>query len=543
MRQSRPVGTAQHRERCISCLFRLRAVRRRCLPGRSPRRGDPRFPGSVVTHPLPSVDSVIFCSKSLFLAGALLFLGLATSVQAQFTYTINNATITITGYTGTNEAVLIPSTIDGLSVSDIATNAFDSDALTSVVIPDSVTNIGDQAFYDCSGLTNVTFGDSVTRIGNYAFSGLRGGGISGDPTYPSGSPLTTVTIPTSVTNIGVGAFEGCANLTAISVAPGNSAYSSVAGVLFNQNQTTLVEYPGGLGGSYAIPAGVTTIESNAFYYSSGLASVTIPNSVISIGDSAFYECQALTNVTMAEGLASIGAFAFGGGLVMSLVVPTIQGCPLTSITIPSSVTNIGPGAFAGCHSLTNVTIPNSVTSIEDYTFEVCYMTSLTIPDSVTNIGNRAFFLCQGLTSVTIPASVTSIGDNAFESCYGLTNAYFLGNAPSTDSTVFAYDSLTAYYLPGTIGWPEFATNTGVPTALWTLPYPLVLNGTSGVQADQFGFTISWAANVPVVVEASTDLSKPIWTPIATNTLSGGISYFSDPQLTNFPARFYRLREQ
>jgi hypothetical protein len=95
----------------------------------------------------------------------------------------------------------------------------------------------------------------------------------------------------------------------------------------------------------------------------------------------------------------------------------------------------------------------------------------------------------------------------------------------------------------TAGWAEFTTNTGVPTALWTLPYPLILNGSSGVQANQFGFTISWATNVPVVVEASTDLSNPVWTPIATNTLTGGASYFNDPQWTNNPARFYRIRSQ
>jgi hypothetical protein len=112
--------------------------------------------------------------------------------------------------------------------------------------------------------------------------------------------------------------------------------------------------------------------------------------------------------------------------------------------------------------------------------------------------------------------------------------------------VFSADvnpNLTAYYLPGTTDWAEFTTNTGVPTVLWTLPYPLVLNGSSGVRAKQFGFTISWATNVPAVVEASADLSKPIWTPIATNNLSAdGTSSFSDPQWTNYPARFYRLSQ-
>jgi hypothetical protein len=76
-----------------------------------------------------------------------------------------------------------------------------------------------------------------------------------------------------------------------------------------------------------------------------------------------------------------------------------------------------------------------------------------------------------------------------------------------------------------------------------LPYPLILDGRFGVQPNQFGFTISGATNVPVVVEAATDLSKRLRTPIATNTLTAGTSYFSDPQWTNYPARFYRLHSQ
>jgi hypothetical protein len=148
-----------------------------------------------------------------------------------------------------------------------------------------------------------------------------------------------------------------------------------------------------------------------------------------------------------------------------------------------------------------------------------------------------------LTSVTVPGSVTNIGRGAFAGCYSLTSAYFLGNAPAADSTVFSADPLSAYYLPGTAGWAEFTTNTGVPTALWTLPYPLILNRSFGVLINKFGFTISWATNVPVVVEASTDLSNPAWTSVATNTLSSGTSSFTDPDWTNYPNRFYRLRSQ
>jgi hypothetical protein len=84
---------------------------------------------------------------------------------------------------------------------------------------------------------------------------------------------------------------------------------------------------------------------------------------------------------------------------------------------------------------------------------------------------------------------------------------------------------------------------GVPTALWFLPNPMILNFEQdfGVQTNGFSFTISWATNAPVVVEACTNLVSPGWQAIQTNTLMAGAAYFSDPQWTNYSARFYRLR--
>jgi hypothetical protein len=475
----------------------------------------------------PFVDFVRFCSKFPFVLGAVLLFGLATSVQAQFTYITNNGTITITGYTGSDGTVAIPDVIDGLPVTDIGTsafqgssltsvtipanvtkigssafeycpltnatislgvtdiesNAFASTDLTSVTIPNSVTNLGDYAFYDCYGLTNVVLDSGLVSIGAYAFSGIASSQNpipSGtEPWWWQGCPVTSVTIPDSVislggyafyycssltnilvgsgvTNVGELAFGGCP-LTAIDVAPGNPAYTSFAGVLFNHDQSTLVEFPRGLGGSYRIP-----------------------NSVTDIGDYAFYDCTNLTNVVLDDNLTSIGVDAFSGPFVItdfSSLLPIggyLLPCPLTSITVPANVTNIGDGAFSGCP---------------------------------------------------------------------LTDAYFLGNATDADTYAGWGDSLTAYYLPGTTGWAEFATNTGVPTALWTLTYPLILNRSFRVLNNQFGFTISWATNLPVVVEASTDLSKPVWTRIATNTLGSGTSSFTDPDWTNYPNRFYRIRSQ
>ncbi len=99
---------------------------------------------------------------------------------------------------------------------------------------------------------------------------------------------------------------------------------------------------------------------------------------------------------------------------------------------------------------------------------------------------------------------------------------------------------TAYYLPGTTGWAAFSTNTGIPVVLW-LPLFQTGDASFGVRTNQFGFNIAWASGQTVVVEAASNLSNPLWTPVATNILTSDSVYFSDPQSSNYPARFYRLR--
>jgi hypothetical protein len=217
------------------------------------------------------------------------------------------------------------------------------------------------------------------------------------------------------------------------------------------------------------------------------------------------------------------------------------------VTIPDGVTTIGNMAFTNCYGLTNVTIGNGVTTIGLGAFWNCScLTTLTLGNSVTRIGQSAFWDCLDLTSVIIPKSVISIGEGAFGLCTSLGAAYFQGNAPVLDSGFvktfggYGYGTII-YYLPGTTGWTPLYG--GFRTALWFQPTPLILGSGygSGATTNGFGFTISWATNLSVVVEACTDLANPFWTPVTTNALVNGTNYFSDPDWTNYPSHFYRLR--
>lgn len=179
-----------------------------------------------------------------------------------------------------------------------------------VVIPDSVTTIGECAFYKCASVTSITIPDSVTSIGEGAFCKCAG--------------LASITIPDGVTSIGDDAFRDCENLKSIT-----------------------------------IPDGVTSISESAFECCTSLTNITIPDNVTSIGEYAFYMCTSLTSIKIPDSVTEIGDDAF-------------QYCEsLMDVTIGNGVTSIGKGAFFNCTSLTNITIPDSVTSIGDRAFKGC----------------------------------------------------------------------------------------------------------------------------------------------------------------------------
>ena len=278
-------------------------------------------------------------------------------------------------------------------------------SLTTITIPNSVTIIGEQAFKGTTNLTTVTFepDSKCTRFGKLLFYQATG--------------LIYITIPASVTTFDDNyTFLGTPNLTSIYVEEGNLNFSSIDGVLFNYNKTTLVQYPGkyiGTGGgdgtTYTIPTTCTGIGSSSFRSVSILQELTIHAGVTNIGYQAFQAGAGnkLNTVIFEAGsiLQSIGRFAFIGAT------------KLHTFPIPSSVTNLGWYAFKST-KLTSVTIPAGIGSIQQHTFGIIRTLAEVIFEAgsvCTSIGSDAFTNCSSteFTSITIPASVNSIGARAF----------------------------------------------------------------------------------------------------------------------------------
>lgn len=358
--------------------------------------------------------------------GIMLMLGLCLTVLAlpvraaedrRIPYAVTGGNIYFDPATGTvtdcdysvTEAV-IPEKIGGVAVTSIGESAFQGcGELTAVSIPESVTRIGQDAFFGCSSLTSVTIPGGVSRIESRTFTGcaslaeikLPGNAtFIGSLAFSGCTALTSVTLPENMQNISASAFPGsglkrvflpasvirmdgafanCKDLTEVQVDPANRTYSSIDGLVFSKDQTTLLFCPQGKAGSYSVPPHVTGIESGAFRNCDRLTSIVIPENVTSIGSSAFSGCTGLT-----------------------------------SASIPAGVTRLEYGLFENCTALTSVSFPEGMTGIGHYAFNGCTaLTSVTLLEGITDIGSGAFRNCAALTSVTLPASLLSIGSSVF----------------------------------------------------------------------------------------------------------------------------------
>lgn len=222
---------------------------------------------------------------------------------------LNDGTLRLYQYEGTDTNIVVPDTIDGRKVTVLGNSTFQyctqASDIESVTLPDSLTTIEKNAFYNCE-------------------------------------KLKSVTIPQNVSSIGLAAFvEGLSesSLTEIKVDPENPYFSEKDGVVFSKDGTKLIVFPSGRSGDYQIPDGTVSVGDYAFYYCVNVSSITVPGSVRSLGEGAFGNCSSLTKAVLNEGLEEIGEYAFQSS------------SGICDIIIPASVKSVGKNGLrlsSGC---------------------------------------------------------------------------------------------------------------------------------------------------------------------------------------------------
>ena len=358
------------------------------------------------------------------------------------------------------------------------------DGLEEIDIPETVTTIGSNAFYNCKNLTTVTGMKNVTEIGAWAFYNcsqlkvdLPGNIVKiGEGTFENCKSLTEITIPKSLTECDWKIFSGCSNLKTIKFEKG---ITTIPANLFGGADTIWFD---GLE-EIDIPETVTTIGNSAFFNCRNLTTVTGMKNVTKIGDNAFYNCSNLVNIKLPENLAEIGAWAFYNcsqlkvdlpGNIVKIGVGTFENCKsLTEITIPKSLTECDWKIFSGCSNLKTIKFEKGITTIPANLFDGADtiwfdgLEEIDIPETVTTIGSYAFRNCKNLTTVTGMKNVTKIGSNAFYNCSNLVNIKLPENLTEIGSYAFRDCSqLKSISIPDTLkswGTDIFSGCTGLAT--------------------------------------------------------------------------------
>jgi serine/threonine protein kinase len=372
-------------------------------------------------------------------------------------------------------------------------------SLSEIVIPSSVTSIGESAFSSCTSLKYISIPKSVIGLNGNPFANWNGKLKCLSPNFVyeddilfnkdksriisfRNQNIETYVIPSSVTSIDDWAFYGCYSLSEIVI---SSSVTSIGDSAFSWCLSL---------SEIVIPSSVTSIGKGAFSSCSHLSEIVIPSSVTSIGDWAFSYCFSLKYIYIPKSVIGLNGnpfveckgkleclspnfvyeddilfnkdksriISFRNQNIESYVIPSsvtsigdsaFSCCrSLSEIVIPSSVTNIGDWAFSGCDSLSEIVIPSSVTSIGDSAFSRCdSLSEIVIPSSVTSIGDCTFSSCDSLSEIVIPSSVTSIGDSAFSSCDSLSEIIIPSSVTSIGDSAFSYCfSLSEIVIPSSV---------------------------------------------------------------------------------------------
>lgn len=300
---------------------------------------------------------------------------------------------------------------------------WDAYNLENVALLDTMTTIGDSAFYGCKSLREIKLPNKLTEIVRWAFKDC--------------TALESIDIPDTVTKIGTRAFSGCNSLAAVKL---SEKLKTIPSYAFNGcSSLTAIK----------LPENLNSIEANAFQ-GSGLQAVTIPASCAAVGSYAFAGCKGLATVTLQQGVKTIGSYC-------------INGCTaLENVAIADTVEAIGAYAFYNCDMLSKVVIPNSVTSLGNYIFANNEkLADVKLGTGLTAIPQYAFYECPALKSVSIPYRVKTIGTKAFANCTALEEITIPQGVTSISSDAFSYPkNMTIYGVSGSTA-ETFANDKGI----------------------------------------------------------------------------------